>query len=90
MFIKSNISNATCPRCKYVFEYAIYVRLCRNIGNTLTQHAPMIPSYFTEIYHGDISEMPGDAIEYDDGPNPYELRMLLQSITSGEQEAAFE
>jgi len=73
---KSTISHAACPTCKYVFDYAIskgslasHVRLCRNMGTTLTQHAPMIPSYLTEIYHGDISEMPGDAVEYDDGPN---------------------
>jgi hypothetical protein len=34
--------------------------------------------------------MPGDEPEYLDGANPYELRMLLQNATLGEQEAVFE
>jgi hypothetical protein len=34
--------------------------------------------------------MPTDDVEYGDGPNPYELRQLLQSATDGEQEAVFE
>jgi hypothetical protein len=42
------------------------------------------------MYHGDVSEMPGDEPEYLDGANPYELRMLLQNATFGEQEAVFE
>jgi hypothetical protein len=56
----------------------------------LTLHAPSVPSHLTEMYHGDVSEMPGDEPEYLDGTNPYELRMLLQNATLGEPEAVFE
>ena len=94
---KTTVCNSTCPKCKYVFDYAIskgalasHVRLCRTVGTTLTLHAPNIPAHLTEVYHGELSEMPTDDVEYGDGPNPYELRQLLQSATEGEQEAVFE
>ena len=90
------VTNTKCHKCQFAFNgiskgaFLSHVRLCSAVGTTLTLHEPIIPSHMTEVYHGDVSEMRCDDREYSNGPDPYELRILLQNATPGEQEAVFE
>jgi hypothetical protein len=93
---KRVIHNHTCYKCKFTFPNSIsngaiaaHNRLCKSKGTVLELREPNIPSDLIEIYHGDISEMPGDVNVYSDGPDPYEMRMIFHNASQGEQEAAF-
>ena len=94
---KKCVSNYTCTYCKITFPNSIsngaiasHIKHCKYHSKVLTLKEPTIPSHLVDIYHGDISEMPTDSKVYEDGPDPYEMRILLQNALPGEQEAAFE
>jgi hypothetical protein len=94
---KKKVKNLTCPNCKFLFPLgcnngvlACHLKYCKSPSKILMLRPPNISSNLVDIYHGNVSEMPGDEPEYQDGPEPLEFTYLLNSAVDGEQEANFE
>jgi hypothetical protein len=96
MFQKQSY-NLTCPNCKFTFPngcnngvLASHLRFCKSPLKTVALREPQITPTLVDIYHGDVSDMPGDQPDYQDGADPIEVRYLLNNAAEGDQEAEFQ